>query len=236
MNHSPLRCVALCYLGCAVIVPALAATADYNPQIDPAAFTAKIDNPFFSLPKGRKLTYEGKTAEGTEHIEIAISGETRKIMGVETLVYSDTEYLNGQLKEQTRDYVAQDKDGNVWYFGEDVDNYENGKLVDHEGQWIAGVDGALPGIWLRAKHSPGESYRMEYYKGEAEDFAKIEAVGETVKVPAGTFENCTKIYEWTPLDPDSTGHKYYCAGIGALALEVERDGSRIELIKVEDGG
>ena len=69
-------------------------------------------------------------------------------MGVTTLVIRDQQWLNGQLVEETREWVAQDKDGNVWYFGESVDQYENGKLTSHDGSWEAGVDGAKPGILM----------------------------------------------------------------------------------------
>ena len=75
---------------------------------------------------------------------------------------------------------------------------------------------------------------QEYYKGEAEDWAKVVATDATVKVPAGTFKNCTKIYEWTPLEPDKTAHKYYCAESGGIALEEEiQDKVRIELVEVK---
>ena len=98
--------------------------AEYNPQINPADFTTEITNKYFALPVGKKLTYE-TTEQGrvTERIEIEILQETMTIEGVETVVYLDKEYKNGQLVEETRDYLAQHKNGDVWYFGEDVDNY-----------------------------------------------------------------------------------------------------------------
>ena len=129
-----------------VTAAAPAIAQDYNPQINPAEFSSTITNPLFNWPVGKRIVLEAKTAEGDERIEITISGETKQIMGVEALVYRDRAFVNGELVEDTRDYLAQDKDGNVWYFGENVDNFENGKLVDHDGTWIAGVDGAKPGI------------------------------------------------------------------------------------------
>ena len=211
------------------------ATADtYNPVINPAEFATKIDNPFFRMPIGKKMIFEKRSDEGLERIEITITGEKRKIMGVETFVYLDREFLNGELVEETKDYIAQDKDGNVWYFGEDVANYEDGKLKDHGGAWIAGVNGAKPGYWIKARHVVGDEYRQEFYKGEAEDMAKVVAVGLTVKTGLGTYENCTKTYDWTPLDPDSREHKYYCPSAGGLVLvEDINSGERVELKKVE---
>ena len=220
----------------AVVSQALAEEA-YNPTINPADYSIKIDNPLFKFPVGKEMIYESKTENGKSRIEIRVRGETRRIMGIETLVYNDRVFHNGQLIEETQDYIAQDKEGNVWYFGEEVDNYEDGKLKDHQGAWIAGVDGAKPGIWMKAKPVVGESYRQEYYKGEAEDWAKIVSIDETVKVSAGTFTNCTKIYEWTPLEPDAKAHKFYCAGAGGMTLEEELlDGKRVELFKVIGGG
>ncbi|MBE9551909.1 MAG: hypothetical protein IMF05_00455 [Proteobacteria bacterium] len=209
----------------------------YDPVINPEDFTTKIDNPFFSMPVGKKMIYEARTEDGLERIEIAITGETRRIMGVETLVYHDREYLDGELVEETKDFIAQDKDGNVWYFGEEVDNYENGELKDHGGAWLAAYEGAKPGIWIKAKHMVGDSYRQEYWRGEAEDMAKIVATGVTVTTSIGTYQNCTKTYDWTPLDPEAMEHKYYCPEAGSVVLvENLTSGERVELIKVEKNG
>jgi hypothetical protein len=104
----------------------------YNPTINPSEFTTEITNKYFSLPVGKKMVYEAKTEDGLERIEILIPGWTKNIMGVKTLVFWDRVYLDGELIEDTRDYLAQHKEtGDVWYFGEHVDNYEGGKLIDH---------------------------------------------------------------------------------------------------------
>ena len=137
-----------------------------------------ITNKYYPLKPGMKATYEKKTSKGIERIEIEVTGETKKVMGVTALVVRDREWLNDQLKEDTRDWVAQDKDGNVWYFGEAVDNYENGKLVNHDGSWEAGVDGAKPGIVMLNNPKVGDTYRQEYYPGKAEDMGTVVAVGK----------------------------------------------------------
>jgi hypothetical protein len=189
------------------------------------------------MPVGKTMVYEAKTEEGLERIEIVIPGDTKVVMGVKTLLYHDVVKLDGIVIEDTRDYIAQHKDGTVWYFGEEVDNHKDGKLKDHHGSWLAGVDNAQPGIWMKAKQVVGESYRQEFYKGEAEDWAKVVATDATVKVAAGTFRNCTKTLEWTPLEPDNKAYKYNCPEVGGIALEEElKDGTRVELIKVASGG
>lgn len=220
-----------------------AAPVDYNPVIQPSDFTTTIDNPYFAIPVGKKLVYEGQTPEGPERIEILVPGWTREVMGVETLVFWDRVYLNGQLIEDTRDYLAQHKGtGDVWYFGEHVDNYENGKLIDHEGAWLADVNGAQPGIWFTGKPQVGLEYRQEYYADKAEDAARVESVGETVTVPAGTFTDCVKVFEHSPLFT-ATAHKYHCREVGGTVLEVDLpdppdrvEEQRTELVEVDMQG
>jgi hypothetical protein len=122
------------------------------------------------------------------------------------------------LFEETYDWYAQDKAGNVWYFGEAVDFYRNGKVVNHKGSWEAGVRGAKPGIIMRKDPKVGEKYRQEYFKGVAEDMGTVVATNTKVTVPFGTFENCVQIKDSSFLDIISE-YKYYCPGIGFLARE-----------------
>lgn len=210
-----------------------AAAQENNPQINPSDFTTRITNRYFSLPAGKKMIYETQTGDGLEHIEILVTGKTKKVMGVNTLVYWDRMWVDKELVEDTRDYLAQDKAGNVWYFGEDVDNFENGKLVDHAGSWLAGTDGAKPGIWMKASPKAGDTYRQEYYAGTAEDMVDVLSVSETVTVRGMKYTGCLKTYDYTPLDPDSKEYKYYCSQAGGNVLtENLTTGNKAELIKV----
>jgi len=216
----------------AVLAPA-ALAADYAPDIDPTEFTTNITNPFLTLPTGRKLVYSGETAGGIERIEITMTGETREIMGVTTTVYLDRVYVDDQLVEETKDYLAQNTaTGDVWYFGEDVQNYENGEPSDQDGAWIAGDDNAQPGIWITATPVPGMEYRQEYYPGEAEDMVTIKEVGLTLETPLGTFAGCIKTYDWTPLEPDAKEDKFYCPGVAAkVSTRHQTDGDVVTLIE-----
>jgi hypothetical protein len=156
-------------------------------------------------------------------------------MGVETLIYVDNVYLEGSLIESTKDYLAQDKDGNVWYFGEDVDNYEDGVLTDHDGSWIAGEKGALPGMWINGTNKVGESYRQEYYKGEAEDMRDVVAVNKPTSTKLGSYKDCIEFYDWTPLDDQSKERKTYCAEVGALVLTThDVKDTRTELVSIKN--
>ena len=207
-------------------------SSEYKVDINPKDFTTNITNPYFSLPVGKKLVFEGQTEDGFERIEITIPGDTREIMGVKTIVYKDIVKIDGVLVEETLDYLAQDKEGNVWYFGEEVDNYVDGKLNDHAGSFIAGVDGALPGIWLKGKNVVGDSYRQEYYKGEAEDIRDVVETGLALSTKVGDFNDCIKLYDWTPLDPKSKEHKYYCKGVAALVISEHLvKNTKMELVK-----
>jgi len=230
------------YFGIAYATRAIDPVQNYNPQINPADFTTVIDNPYFSIPVGKKMVYEKQTNEGIERIEILVPGWTKTVMGVETLVFWDRVYLNDVLVEDTRDYLAQHKQtGDVWYFGEHVDNYENGKIKDHHGAWLAGADGAKPGVWMLANPHVGDEYRSEYRKGEAEDIAKILATNETVTTPYGAYKNCIKTLDWSPLSK-AKGNKYYCKNVGGAALEVDLQGpetpveQRVELVEVDKSG
>jgi hypothetical protein len=203
----------------------------YNPTIKPADFVAKIDNQYYSLTPGTTLTYRSETEDGIEKNVMIVTDETKKVLGVTTIVVWDRVWLDDELIEETYDWYAQDKEGNVWYFGEDSKEYENGKVVSTEGSWEAGVDGAKPGIIMEAHPKVGDSYKQEYYQGEAEDIADVIALGETVTVPYGTFENCLETRDWSQIDPALNEYKYYSPEIGGVVLEVVVDsGERVELI------
>jgi hypothetical protein len=207
----------------------------YNPQIDPADFTnsANLTNLYFQFQAGKKYIYEGQTEDGLEHIEVQLLSATKTVMGVTCAVVNDKVWLDGNLIEDTDDWYAQDNNGNVWYMGEEVDNFNpDGTLRDHDGAWEAGVDGAKPGLIMLANPQPGMKYRQEYYFDVAEDQAEVLELGLTLSVPFGTFANCLKIKEWTELEPDVLDNKFYAPGIG-LIREVNQDNEEIALIAIQ---
>ncbi len=205
----------------------------YDPVINPADFVANIDNPYFPLTPGTTFNFRATTAEGNEAGKVVVTHDTKEILGVRCVVVADTVWLEGVLKEATFDWYAQHQDGTVWYFGEAVDNYENGVIADHDGSFEAGVDGAKPGIIMKANPQVGDSYRQEFYKGEAEDEAEVLGLNEAVTITFGAFQNCVKTKEWTQLEPDIEANKYYAAGVGVI-LEIHTKGpaERNELINI----
>ena len=207
----------------------------YDPQISPADFSSEVTNMFFTLEPGTVFVYEAEKAEGHERIEVTVLSETRMVMGVEAVIVKDQVFLDGELIEDTRDWYAEDLEGNVWYFGEETAEYEGGVMTTTAGSWEAGIDGAKPGLIMKANPQVGDSYRLEYYAGEAEDMADVVTLNESLVVPAGAFTGCLKTYDYTPLDPNAKEYKYYCPEVQGVALEVNiEDNERMELISVKN--
>ena len=204
----------------------------YEVTIDPADFVAVIDNPFMPLKPGTKVTFDG-----AERIEITINTETKSILGLPTTEVRDQVFSDGELAEDTLDWYAQDREGNVWYFGEKTAEYDEGKIVSTEGSWEGGVDGAQPGIIMLADPQVGDVYRQEFYEGEAEDLAQVTAIGGTIAIPFGTFTSILVTEEWTPLEPDVRERKTYVPGIGVVETRQIKGGDDVtQIVDVKPGG
>ncbi|QIN81696.1 hypothetical protein GBA63_02890 [Rubrobacter tropicus] len=210
-------------------------------KLDPADFSINIDNPYWPMAPGNKWVYSETDTEGTkEHVVVEVTDETKMIAnGVEARVIRDTVTENGTPVEITDDWYAQDRAGNIWYLGEYVTNYKNGKVADHSGSFEAGVDGAQPGIAMPANPEPGLSYRQEYYEGEAEDKASVITVGEEqVQVPYGFFDkDVLMTRDLVPTEPKVQELKFYAPNVGPL-LSVHTDGAggRAALVDYSKGG
>lgn len=210
-------------------------------NLEPADFTTNIDNPYWPMKPGSKWVYrESDTAGTKEKVVVEVTGKIKKIAnGVEARVIRDTVSEDGVPVEITDDWYAQDKAGNIWYLGEYVSNYRNGKVTDHGGSFEAGVKGAEAGIAMPANPKPGMSYRQEYFKGEAEDKAAVITVGEEhVEVPFGFYDkDVLMTRDLVPTEPNVQELKFYAPGVGPL-LSVHTDGAggRGELVTYKRGG
>ena len=202
-------------------------------ELDPADFTSEIDNPWFPLRVGARWVYRETDGEGGEQrVEVTVLDETREVMGIETRVVHDLVTEDGEPVEDTYDWYAQDADGNVWYFGEDTKEFENGKVSTTAGSWEAGVDGAQPGVLVPAEPEDGMTYRQEYYAGEAEDAAEVLSLDEKVEVAFGSFDGVLMTKDFTPLQPEILEHKFYARGVGmVLALAISGGSDREELVE-----
>jgi hypothetical protein len=205
------------------------------PAFDPTLFdssSATVTNPYFPLTPNRVYTYSGEQdADGeTETVvtQTFVTTNTRNILGVQARVVQDTEWVNGQLVEDTFDWFAQDTAGNVWYFGEDTRDFlydDEGNLLgtDNSGSWEAGVDGAQAGYFMLADPDPGDHYYLEFLPGEAEDEAVVVALGLDVSTDLGDFSDVLQTYETTALEPDEREYKYYAPGLGLFLIEEDLD-------------
>lgn len=209
---------------------------NYAPAIDPANFVDRVDNPYFPMLPGARWVFEGEDDGEVEHVEVTVLDETKVVMGITTVVVRDRVEVGGELVEDTFDWFAQDRDGNVWYLGEAVQDYENGEPSSTAGSWEAGVDGAQPGIVMPAQPGVGAAIRQEFYPGEAEDMFEILSVSESKTVPAGTFEAVVKTEDWSPLEPQAIENKYYAPGVGLIGDEKVAGGTGFtELVEYTPG-
>ena len=189
---------------------------NYHPNIDPAKFTTTIDNPYFPLKPGTTHILIGKRDGAPTRHRLEVTNQTKRVLGVDTVVIKDTVTSNHSLIEKTTDWYAQDTKGNVWYFGEQTAEYANGVVTNTQGSWEAGVDNALPGIIMPANPKPGPWYQQEYRPGIALDKGKILADNLTVTVNGKTYHNVIKEHDVNPLDPSLKEYKWFAPGIGTL--------------------
>ncbi len=204
-------------------------------NLNPADFTTKIDNPYWPMSPGSKWVYSETDTDATkQRVVVTVTNKTKTVAnGVKARVILDVVTENGKPVEITKDWYAQDRRGNIWYLGEAVRNYENGKLVDRAGSFEAGVDGAQAGVAMPADPVPGLSYRQEYYKGEAEDRAAIITVGqEQVEVPYGYFNrDVLMTRDLVPTEPKVQELKFYARGVGPLlSMHTDGPGGRATLV------
>jgi hypothetical protein len=179
-------------------------------------FTTEIDNIYFPLPVGLQLILEGDDDGELVRVEISVLDETEEVAGVTTRVVEESEFEGGEQIEVSRNFYAQAEDGTVCYFGEDVDDYEDGEITGHSGEWRAGEDGAMPGIQMPGTPAVGVKFALENGPGVAEDMTAIAATGETVTTPAGEFTDTIRNVDWNPLEGPEGEIKYHAAGVGLI--------------------
>ncbi len=170
-------------------------------------------NAYFILKPGYQLRLKSDTGD----LVITVTDQTKSVDGVLTRVVEEREKEDGKLIEVSRNYFALSRrDNSVYYFGEDVDIYRNGKVTSHQGAWLAGVRGAKAGLMMPGSPRAGMKYYQEVAPGVAMDRAEIIGLTETLKVPAGQMKNVLKTLETTPLEPKARDNKYYVKGIGLI--------------------
>ncbi len=206
-----------------------------TPSPRAADFVARVDNPWFPLLPGTVRTYHAEGAKGPRTVTVTVTDRTRVVAGVTTTVVRDVVTdARGRTVEDTTDWFAQDRAGNVWYFGEATTAYD-GRRADSEGSWEAGVDGARAGLAMAATPRVGDGYAQERRAGVAEDQAEVLALDERRTVPAGTFDGLLQTEGTTPLEPGLVERKYYARGLGVVFEETVSGGDeRVELVEVTE--
>jgi hypothetical protein len=204
-------------------------------HLDPADFSANIDNKQWPMTVGSRWVYRVvDSSDGSVQRDvIKVTPRTKLIAdGIRARVVSDIVSDHGKPTEVTKDWYAQDSRGNVWYFGEATVEYRNGHKSDN-GSWEAGVGGAMPGVALPANPKVGMSYREEYSKGVAEDQSRVLALDEQAQVPAGHFKPVLMTEDYSPIEPKVSELKFYAKGSGQAVLAVDVSGGteREELVR-----
>lgn len=180
--------------------------------VDKANLVSTGKNPYFILEPGHVSHFKG----GNETLTITVLDETKLVDGVETRVVKEREEKNGKLVEVSRNYFAIDKTTNdVYYFGEDVDIFRDGKVVDHEGGWLSGLGGAKFGMMMPGNPKVGDKFYQELAPKVAMDRCEIIAIEAEFKTPAGTFKRCLRVKDTSPLEKGAS-HKVYAPGVGLI--------------------
>ncbi|MEP7248021.1 MAG: hypothetical protein ABI885_30645 [Gammaproteobacteria bacterium] len=184
--------------------------------IEKRTFLTTGRNPYFVLEPGYQLVL----ADGDDKLTITVLNETHQVGNVLTRVVEERELEDGRLKEVSRNFFAICKETNdVFYFGEEVDVYKDGKIRDHPGVWSAGVNGARAGLVVPGSPRVGAKYYQEIAPGVAMDRAEIVDLGSTLETPAGVFKKCLRTHESTGLDKQESEFKVYAEGIGLIKDE-----------------
>jgi hypothetical protein len=206
-------------------------------RLDPANFTTKIDNPYLPMRPGDRWVYSDVDRGARHRVVVTVTPRTKVVDGVTARVVHDTESQGSELVEDTFDWYAQDRAGNVWYLGEATKSYRNGRPQSSKGSWEAGRAGAQAGIIMPAQPRAGVQYRQEYRKGVAEDAARVLSVDEQAQAPQGHYDNVLLTKEFTPVEPRDVEYKLYAKGVGfVLGVGVSGDSSRQELLRYRKGG
>ena len=214
--------------------PALSQAADpILPDFAAADFSTPRANPYLPMTLGQSVTVmAGSVADGETVPELAVRtiiGPGPVLMGVQTTTAVDETFLSGHLVERTLDYLAADSAGNIWYLGEDVENFvydATGILTgtDNHSAWLAGVDGALPGITMPADLTVDVVLFQEHAPAqEALDYARIVETGLTIQTPDGSYSDVIKFYEASLSELDLREYKYYATGVGMIRAEEDLD-------------
>ena len=206
--------------------PPVANAQEATPAVDLSRLSPIVTNPYFPLASLRSTVLEGEEVDPESgetfqtRVALTVLPETTTVAGVEVTVAEVKEYEDGELVERTLDY----------YLGEQVDMYEAGTVIGHQGTWLAGEGENQPGVYMPADPEVGQVFEQERAPGVAEDRSTVLAVEQAIVTPAGELSGCLRVEDLAPIE-GGTGEKYYCPGVG-IAREVF-DGGSLDLVAFE---
>jgi hypothetical protein len=200
-------------------------------------FSTRVDNPWYPLSAGSTYVYRGVKDGRPARDVLTVTHRIKTIDGVPCRVVEDRLYVSGYLGERTTEWYSEDRQGNVWYFGEDTAELaRDGHVITTSGTWRAGVDGAKPGVFMFAHPAVGQAARQEFYKGQAQDQFKVLSLHASVSVPYVSSAKAVLTREWTPLEPGVIDHKFYVRGIGTVLEQTVKGGTeRAALVSFTKG-
>lgn len=181
-----------------------------------------IDNKFLPLTPGTQFTLTGTTLAGKHEVVFTVTNATKWVNHVRTLVMWDRDFQDGELVEEEIAFVAQDREGNVWYLGEYPEEHEDGS-VSAPSTWLAGKQDAIAGVFMRKDPRPNTSTYLQGRAPEVEfiDRARIDRVNQRTCVPTGCYDGVLVVDEWDPTAQPEDGHqfKYHAPGVGVVKVE-----------------
>jgi hypothetical protein len=205
--------------------------------LDPSDFTAGVENPWFPLQPGSEYRYTGLKDQVKMVDVVKVTARTKRILGVRTTVIHDVVRVDGKPEEETDDFYAADRHGNVWYFGEATKTFDSHRrTVSTEGSFEAGVDGGRAGVLVPGHPRVGKVGRQEFSKGQAEDHFEVLDLNARVSVPFVSSQHALRTREWTPLEPGVVDNKYYVRGVGIVReAAVKGPVERLSLVSFKKG-
>ena len=202
------------------------------PVFDPVGCTSMVDNPYFPLRPGTILVYETRAGKTTEVDTVVVTRETRTVLGVTAVVVRDRTYRGGKRVEESFDWYAQDRKGNVWSLGEDTKDLRDGEVASTAGSWEAGKDSACAGIVMPAIPEVGMEYRKAYRRGRVEDLAEVRSLDAKATVLGDTFTACVETEDWSPLERGVREKSVYAPGLGLVLRGTVGGDERMKLVKL----
>ena len=195
--------------------------------------SATVTNKFLPLAPGVQYTLTGTTLAGKHEVVFTVTNVTKWVNHVRTLVMWDRDFEDGELVEEEIAFVAQDREGNVWYLGEYPEEHAEDGTISAPRTWLHGKQGAIGGVFMREDPRPNTSTYLQGLAPASEfiDRARIDRINQRTCVPTGCYNGVLVVDEWDPSAQPEDGHqfKYHAPGVGVVKVE-GKGGDEVETL------